>query len=49
MREFLLLAVLLLTGCTMNLYWTDAVVYGEHHANGERQCAPIPLDLKVKP
>lgn len=49
MTARLILVAVLLPGCTANFYWTDTVVYGEHHTIGEHQCKPIPLELKVKP
>ena len=49
MKRALLCCVLALcSGCTLNIYWTDAVVYGTHHTAEPRR-EPIPLELKVKP
>jgi hypothetical protein len=51
--SFLLPAVALCssTACTLNIYWTDNIVYGELRQGSDlaSKREPIPLELKVRP
>lgn len=51
MKPALLLAlVVCCSGCTVNVYWTDSVVYGElrQGADALSMREPIPLEVRRK-